>query len=325
MRSQIKTWGGLDQRWKVKRCFSTLEAEKIKWSHHNRDRILKTFTKNLRIGLIRNTRCVQIAQDKHELHSQPIATQLLGKTMAGVSLMASFLRGEERIKVSFEGSGLIQDIVVEAIQVGEVRGFINQIPDVEASEKAPVELGFGICKVSKILCENAKPVLSVVAIQKGDIVSEFQQFFDISEQIPTVIALETDLQHNGQVSFSGGILIQAMPFAPSNLISDIRETVSKLAPLSNLVEGKTLLELFPFILPKKELDSLPPEKEMEHSPIDFFCRHSRSRLFQALLQLKPQELDELGIDANSFYCQHCNEKFVLTQEELSQLQKKSQE
>jgi hypothetical protein len=69
------------------------------------DHLIQTFTNNLRLSIIRNTKTAQDAQRRHQLNSTD--TKLLGKTMATVSLMASFLNGEERIKAIFNGNGRI--------------------------------------------------------------------------------------------------------------------------------------------------------------------------------------------------------------------------
>lgn len=101
-----------------------------------RDQIINTHSQNLRISIVNNTKAAQKAQDVHSLGK--VEAQLLGvfvdtcvclvtkhwhvwllsilqfhlcqfifhiaaRTMAGVSLLASFLEGEERIGVEIRG------------------------------------------------------------------------------------------------------------------------------------------------------------------------------------------------------------------------------
>ena len=90
--------------------------------------------------------------------------------MTGATLMASFLKGEERIVVTADGDGQVKSVYAEALHAGEVRGYSNLNGD--KSEEANSPLGDGILKVQRILYGKQEPVTGIVELRKGDVTSD---------------------------------------------------------------------------------------------------------------------------------------------------------
>jgi redox-regulated HSP33 family molecular chaperone len=198
--------------------------------------------------------------------------------MAAASLMASFLKGEERVTVSLHFSkGKLESVVGQGVKLGDVRGHLQYAP-----EDLSPELRTDNVTVSQVLYNKAKPITSVSPLavsslffpsssssssffvyfcstfsyhftllyeQKGDVSSDIQNYFNQSEQNRTITHLETLFdERKGKVEFSGGFFLQPFPFHDDclELLEAGRSRVSNLG-LVNEVEmgrgGVTLLSL----------------------------------------------------------------------------------
>ena len=115
-----------------------MTAEELKEFLKKRDRIISVLAKDgkFRASIIKNTFSAQTAQQKHNLRGVP--SYLLARQLAAASMMAIFLKGEERVILEADGSGPIQKVFAEASQVGEVRGFVaydpKQLADFDAEK-----------------------------------------------------------------------------------------------------------------------------------------------------------------------------------------------
>ncbi|MDZ7681389.1 MAG: Hsp33 family molecular chaperone HslO [Fodinibius sp.] len=70
-----------------------------------KDRLVKGISEDghLKISVVKTTDVVKAAKQKHDLSL--LNTVLLGRALTGTMLMASELKGEERIKMRIEGKG----------------------------------------------------------------------------------------------------------------------------------------------------------------------------------------------------------------------------
>src|SRR5699024_2793595 len=111
-----------------------------------KDRLIKGISKDghFKISVVKTSDVVRAAKKKHQLTL--LNTVLLGRALTGALLMASELKGEERIQLKAEGNGPVGQIVAEANRVGEVRGYVqNPAASVDTSKKnASIRDGLGI-------------------------------------------------------------------------------------------------------------------------------------------------------------------------------------
>jgi len=266
------------------------------------DRILKSFTPGFRLALLDNTQCTKEAMTRHKLSFSArnnnnnnqlvsrnmLAVDLLGRMMAGASLMASFLKGEERISLELKYGNTTDDpfrtspidsAYAEAIRVGEVRAHVN----IKGSHQ-PVHPQASSFTVNKILYNHATPVTSCVPLKQGDVSSDLQEFYDVSEQNPTLVSLETKLDSStGEVLFSGGFLLQAFPDHKEQMLKLREKIVSEIMtpekPLSHHLQ-ELGMDGFAnlLLLGDKTKDGTLPEEEQrkreytEFLPVAFKCR-----------------------------------------------------
>lgn len=290
--------------------------------------IVESFTNHVRVSVIQNTKTAQTAKNRHKISNKDAT--LLGKAMAGVSLLASLLEGDERIKATFSSTGPIQTLCVEAIHVGEVRGFLDRTSETQLDHLITP----GILKVSKILYGHSLPIESVVEIKNGDIVSDFQNYFDLSDQIASIVDLKTIVDPAGTVLFSGGYLMQELPSSSGNTkIKELQQFLTEKDALNTFIKDflssdkhLTPYNMLKYILPDAEYNSLPGIDTMIRYPIDFHCRCSKKAFTNALVTLGKQELLDI-VDSNvkqgkittDLTCHFCSKVYSLPNPEIEHL------
>ncbi len=283
-----------------------------------KDRLIKGIETNgrFKISVVKTTDVVQTARDNHGLSM--LNTVLLGRTLTAAMLLASELKGEERIKLQLEGSGPVRVLVAEANRVGEIRGY-SQNPAAELDYKNPDVsigdgIGIGLLTVSKILYNEAEPKISTVQIVEGDILSDMAHYMAQSEQVLSAFLLDVSLKDNGDVKQAGGILIQRLPEADESVMKKLQKTVKKIPPVSTMLENGNYIDKImeracrPFSI-----------KELDRQPVHFFCRCSTGKFKNALSLLSYEDLKELKGEDQEMVCHYCGSKYIVSEEEVYEI------
>lgn len=285
-----------------------------------KDRLIKGIATDgqFKISVVKTTDVVQTAKENHNLSL--LSTVLLGRALTAAMLLASELKGEERIKLRFEGNGPVGVIAAEANRVGEIRGYVQKPraaldysqPDTELGDG----LGVGLLTVSKILYNEAEPRTSTIQLVKGDIIADVAHFLAQSEQVLSAIQLDVSLSDDGNVKEAGGLMIQRMPEAEEETMAHLQESISELPPIASFFEdGKYIDDIM-------ELATVPYSvKELDRQPVDFFCRCSPKRFKNALSMLGYEDLKEMEGESQEVVCNYCGDKMTISQEEIKKLVK----
>jgi len=283
----------------------------------NRDRLIKGIDPDgrFKISVVKTRDVVESARSRHNLSL--LNTVLLGKSLTAAMLLASELKGEERIKLRLEGNGPVGAITAEANRVGEMRGYVQNpaakidYPDENAS--IGDGLGIGVLTVSKTLYNEAEPKTSTIELVKGDINSDIAYYMAQSEQILSATLLDISLNDDGSVKEAGGLLLQRLPEADEKEVEKIQKTITKLPSLATLFEeGLYIDEIM-------KMASKPFEvKELDRQPVHFFCRCSPERFKSALSMLSYEDLKEMENDSQEVVCHYCNNKMVIPKKEIGE-------
>lgn len=286
--------------------------EDVKKLWKDRDRVVRAMTTNglFRVAVMRSTVLSRLAQEKHELG--PLESLMLTRALTGASLMASFLKGEERVTISVEGDGEISMVYAEAMQVGEVRGYCRRNTKTTATAESP--LGNGLLKVQRVLYNNFDPVTGVVALRKGDVTSDLSYYLTQSEQIPSVMIIDVAYDQAHIVRQAAGLLLQAMPGAANEEIFRAYDALDYLGNLTGYLDEEMTLE-------DLALKVMPSEATiMASTAADFFCRCSMDRFKAALLTLGLSEVESMQRDGHQeLVCQYCNTHYTLSQQDFAEM------
>ncbi|MCS6807909.1 MAG: Hsp33 family molecular chaperone HslO [Bacteroidota bacterium] len=285
--------------------------EQVKKLYTQRDRVVKAMTADgfFRLAAVRNTKTARSAQERHYL--SPLAAVLLGRAMAGASLLASFLKNEERIILDFNGNGPAQRVYAESLQLGEVRGYVQNPQCVldfsQGKTMLGDGLGIGLLRVVRILYNQYEPITGIVELFAGDISTDLAYYLTQSEQIPTAVMLDVSINPEGNVEQSGGLIVQAMPGASEQSVRAMYEGLKQLNHLTDLLaSGYSPQEILKIVAAAELV-------ETADTPIDFFCRCSLERFKAALITLGMKEVKAMrDNNQRELVCRYCNTRYHLS-------------
>jgi molecular chaperone Hsp33 len=280
-----------------------------------KDRLIKGIHPEgeFKISVVKTTEVVQQAKNNHNLSL--LNTVLLGRTLTAAMLLASELKGEERIQVRLEGNGPIGMLVAEANRAGEIRGYSHnpsaEMDYTDQSLSIGDGIGLGLLTVSKTLYNEAEPRTSTIELVKGDVISDMAHYMAQSEQVLSAFLLDVDLNNNGDVNQAGGLLIQRMPGADENTMKKLQKTLSELPPIHEMLDdGKYIDDVM-------ELACAPfSVKELDRQPVHFFCRCSPKRFKNALAMLSYDDLKEMEGESQEVVCHYCGNRLTIPKEEI---------
>lgn len=291
------------------------EHQQIKKLWAERDRVTRAMTNDglFRASVIHNTRSVRAAHEKHAL--QPLGSIVLARALTGASLMASFLKGEERVVITANGDGPVSSLYAEAMSIGEVRGYITMNAKPQGDRMGP--LGEGLLKVQRVLYGKYEPVMGVVQLRRGDVTSDLSHYLTQSEQIPSVFVIDVDYNADDTIRESAGLLIQAMPGArPENLFA-VYDTIDYLDRLTAFIDrGYSPEDILRQVLPGEIT-------VVSSSPVDYFCRCSQDKFKSLLLTLGLEEVRSMhAAGQNELVCQYCASKYYLSDDDFAELEQR---
>lgn len=281
-----------------------------------KDRLIKGISDkgDFKISVVKTTELVKEAVARHGLDI--LSAVLLGRTMTASLLMASELKGEERIQLRFDGDGPVGMILAEANSVGEVRGYVRHPKAVLTGEGADLGkgIGIGVLNVSKTLYNEAEPRNSSIEIIHGDIVQDIAFYLAQSEQIPSAVMLDVSLDETGAIHQAGGLFIQRLPGAKIGVMDTLSEHLKSFPSIAALLEDDVYIDV---IMQKAagEFDV----RELDRRPVHFFCRCSRERFIRGLAMLSYDELRELEGEPQELVCQYCGTREEIGTDIIGQL------
>jgi len=296
------------------------KSEELKKQYHQRDRSVRVLSKDghFRVVCVKSSQTSRKAQENHKLDRVPAF--FLSRALSSALMMASFLKGEERIVLEFDGNGPISKVFAEALQLGEARGFVELNAGFEGKSVSNISdvLGDGNLRVSKILYHKAEPVQGIVPLFNGDIAEDLVYYFAQSEQIPAAVVLDADFDSYGMIENAGGMIIQAMPGYDKSRLKDIFEMLNSVNSITDYFErglnpAETLKEILPF-----EFDII------SNIQVDFFCRCSKDVFMSKILTLGYEEIRGMReYNQNELVCKYCNKHYYLENEDFDKLLEES--
>ncbi|HPR03852.1 MAG TPA: Hsp33 family molecular chaperone HslO [Deltaproteobacteria bacterium] len=250
----------------------------------------------------------------------PTATAALGRALTGGELMGALLDPDQRVALKFTGNGPLRKIIVEAEGDGTVRGYV-EVPRVDLPPRnGKLDVGGAIGREGYLTVTKdlrlKEPYNGIVKLYTGEIASDIAFYLTESEQIPSAVGLGVYVDADGNVSASGGFLVQSLPPADEALIDTLAERIQGLPPVTRqLIDGMTpegiLAGIFEGI----------PYRTIETRRLSFRCSCSVSRIEQALITLGRSQLEEVVRDQEVFdiSCHFCNRNYVFRKEHLLRL------
>ena len=165
---------------------------------------------------------------------------------------------------------------------------------------------------------NGKQYVGQSEIVSGEIAMDFANYFTVSEQQPSLVALGVRI-HEGLVLQAGGILIQPLPGCPEEMIDQLELRSPMFADISRELTFGTLEEMT-----GDWFRGLNP-RILERTPIRYRCSCSRERMEKALISLGRKDLQSLIDEGQGaeLSCHFCHRKHFFTTEQLKDMLEKA--
>lgn len=245
---------------------------------------------------------------KHETY--PIATIALGRFICSTLMMGAMLKDKQTITCVINGNGKLGTLFTQANARGETRGFVSD-PSVDLplkDNKWDIETAVGNDGVLTVIknFDEDKSFSSQVRLNKGDISSDIATYFYESEQLPTVVNLNVELDKEGNVSSARGYIIQLMTGYDEEDLEYVENL--KLATLNKKVDD-CILEMFSDF------------KRLENTPVRFTCDCSKEKFENGLRLLKKEELQKIIEEDKQIevMCNFCSQKYLFSEDEIKKI------
>jgi len=261
-----------------------------------------------------------VAQKIVKLHNTtPNATMALGRSINAAALLGATLKpmSDQNILLKFSGSGPIKEIHVQADAKGNIRGYAAN-PNVDITDSLDHlsfsrTIGAGLLTVIKDTGMN-EPYSSVTPLLYGEAAADLAYYLTASEQIPSAVILGLNLNSNGDIVSSGGILIQTFPDTPVTAIERIEANINSMAtPLGTLLEqGSDIYSVLSELFDNSGMEILST------TPLKHACSCSRETLLKIFKGINKEELKDMIEKDNGaeVTCTFCMKKYRFTGTEL---------
>lgn len=281
------------------------------------------YSDKVRAYAARTTDTVSEAQRRHQ--TWPTASAALGRSMTAGVMLGSMLKGEDKLTIKIEGGGLIGAILVDSNSKGEVRGYVtNPQTHFELNEKGKLDVARAVGTEGSLTIVKDLGLKNhfsgQVPIVSGELGEDFTYYLVTSEQVPSSVGVGVLVNPDNSILASGGFIIQLLPGTDDDTITKIEERLSKIEPISKLIQrGLTPEEILEEVLGKENV------RVLEKVPVAFKCQCSKERIENAVVSLGADEIQSM-IDEDGkaeAQCHFCNEIYLLTREDLEQLKREA--
>ncbi len=253
----------------------------------------------------------------------PTASAALGRMLTGAALLGASLKEFDRLTVRIDADGPVGGIIVEANNLGHIRGYVRN-PAAELPSKPDGKfdvsgvVGKGMFHVMREsgfeLGLHREPYIGSVPITSGEIAEDFAFYLAKSEQIPSAVMLGVLLQNTEPfVTASGGVMIQMMPGVNDHIVTMIEDTVAHAPHLTSVIkDGATPEDLLKLVLGVIDFEIL------DEKDVIFKCTCSVERAASMIAALGKDEVASMKAEDKGavMNCGFCNETYDLDEGQL---------
>ena len=286
-----------------------------------KDKLVTALLENatVRVIAISSKELVEHAKNIHSC--SPTATVALGRALSATAMMGAMLKNDnDKVTLIVDGGGPSGQILCTSQSDANVKGFIaNPNVDVDLNSKGEFDVGSLVGKDGfiRIIRDMGlkEPYTGLCKLTSGEIADDLAQYYLQSEQRPSVVSLGVQIDKDGSILTSGGIMIMPMPGCDSSVIDKLESRIMFTTDLSRQLE---VFEIEDFL--KALFRDMDLKIVSKYSP-KFACECSRKRIGQVLATLDAKEIqDMIDEDKNtSITCHFCSTSYAFDKKALKSI------
>ncbi len=253
---------------------------------------------------------------RRRLDLSPVAAAALGRGLTGAALLLRLAsKTPTRLVLEIRGDGPLASVLAEADDGGNLRGMVGrpraEVPHTAAGKLAVGRaVGQGTLRVVRQHERGAHQ--SQVELVTGEIGDDLAHYLAQSDQTRSAVLLGVLTDPSG-IAAAGGMIVEAMPDAPEEMIRGLERRVERMATVSRVIAGAGVSGLVDLLV-----GGLDP-RTLEHRELRYRCGCSRGTLARHLRRLSPSELDSLATEGGDLEaeCAFCGSVYRYSPAELA--------
>ena len=260
--------------------------------------------------------------------SSAVVTAATGRLLTAASIMGSMLKGEgHSITLGVSGGGPAGSVIAVADDAGNAKAYAtNPVVEIPLNPRGKLDVSGAVGREGKLYVirdqGRGEPYVGLVPLASGEIAEDITSYFATSEQVPTVCALGVLVDTDLTVKAAGGYLLQLLPGAGEEEISQVEQNTLAMPPVTQLIcDGLT-----PEELALRALAGMEP-RVLDARTVEYRCDCTRQRMAAALASLGAGELRAMAEeDGQAELCCHfCRDRFTFPREELLEMASRKEE
>ena len=275
--------------------------------------VLRTlvFGEQVSLTLINTTDIVRKGIQLHKLSAS--SAYVFGKALSAMTFMSACLKENTgEISLSLKTDGECEEIAVSGNRALRIRGYIHNTEmggEIHDAEKRA--LGRGALTIIRD-DGYSRPFVGACALpEQGGIDEAFEEYYRISEQLPTYVKTMVKMGANG-CEFAGVAVLQPLPFADA-------ETLEKVCSydLEDLVNALEITDAETLARSRFDVS----EAVWEARKAEYKCNCSRRYLTRVLVSLGEEQLRAIIKEdgAARIHCHYCNTDYEFTDADADEL------
>ena len=258
----------------------------------------------------------EMVKEGARLHNlSPASTEVFGRALSAMTFASACLKEETgEISLSIKCDGAVGGIGVSGNRALRLRGYIESTAIDEKTESVKL-LGNGSLTIIRDDGYN-RPFVGACALPKNGGVDEaFEEYYRISEQLPTYLKTTVELNEKGGCVFAGVAVLQPLPFASEETLEKVKNT--SLEELLSIV--KTL-----GVEAAANAQFVSDQKVWDLRKAEYKCNCSKAYLTRVLVPLGEAELRRIVREdgAVRIHCHYCNSDYEFTDQDVDGIFKK---
>jgi molecular chaperone Hsp33 len=280
------------------------------------DTVLRAITDDgaFRVITARTTDTVRGAVDVQGATGR--VARAFGELLTGAILYRETMAPQLRVQGILKGSGKTGSLVADSHPSGKTRGLVQIEPGGELMLD-----GGAVIQLMRTL-PSGRIAQGIVELPNGGGISHaFMEYMQTSEQVVSMIAVSTLVDHADRVVAAGGYMVQLLPEVGRGPLMVMTERLREFESIDDRIgesgfSPQTLLEQLLYGMPFTRLDE---------SPVGFECWCDELRVVSAIATLPKSDVEHLlsGGEVLEISCEYCKREYRIPPARLQGLLEES--